>query len=351
MEPTKFPDMDKIYPKVSIIIVNWNGVGHLEGCLESIKNQSYKDFEVVLVDNGSKDDSIDYLQTRQPWVKLTVLEKNTGFAAGNNIGLKKSSGEYIVTLNNDTRADKDWLAKLVAVADAHPAVGMVGCRTASFDDAEIVDTLGGRVCRDGMSRGAFRMRRFSSLGMQNIEDAFYPSACAALYKRAMLNETGFFDEDFFNYCEDTDLGLRGRLAGWETLLATDAIVYHKYSGTAGSFSPMKLYLVERNHYWVAVKNFPLRMLLAVPFYSLVRYLLQFRFVLTSKGAGNDFQSSHTKGALLLAVLKGIFAALAGIPRMSRKRCDIMGRRRITAQEMSEMLKQYQMSFSELLDIQ
>ena len=343
--------MVEAQPKVSIIIVNWNGLEHLEECLESLQKQSFRDFEVVLVDNGSVDGSVDYLRSHQPWVKLIELSENTGFAVGNNEGLEKSAAEYIVTLNNDTRADSEWLARLVAVADAHPRAGMVGCRTCSFEDAEIVDTLGGKVCRDGMSRGAYRLKRFSSLGMQEVEEALYPSACAALYKRAMINETGFFDEDFFSYCEDTDLGLRGRLAGWDAVLATDAIVYHKYSGTSGSFSPFKLYLVERNHYWVAVKNFPLRMLLAVPFHSFVRYLVQVRVVLASKGSGKDFQSSHSKGALVWALIKGIFGALAGIPRMCRKRRMIFGQRKITSTKMIHLLKKYQMSFSELLDIQ
>lgn len=334
---------------VSIIIVNWNGLDHLEVCLESLKAQTCSNFEVVLVDNGSRDGSPEFVRERYPWVKLVVLKENAGFATGNNIGYENASGEYIVTLNNDTKAEPGWLAELVAVADENPDAGMIGCRTTSFDDPNIVDTLGGRVCRDGMSRGANRLARFSDLGLKRVEEALYPSACAALYKRAMIVETGFFDDDFFAYCEDTDLGLRGRLAGWRALLATEAIIRHRYSGTAGSFSPLKLYLVERNHYWVALKNFPIRLLLLVPFFTLVRYLVQVEAVLSAKGSGGEFLACGSRWALIKAILKGTRDTIAGMPRMLGKRAQVMNTRKITDREMISLLKKYRIGFRELLD--
>ena len=131
---------------------------------------------------------------------------------------------------------------------------------------------------------------FLSFRRVRYEEILFPSACAALYRREMIEQIGFFDDDFFAYCEDTDLGLRGRIAGWRAVLARDAVVYHRYSRSGGEFSPFKLYLVERNHYWVALKSFPLRMLLALPFWTFVRYLVQARMVLRSKGAGAQFRS-------------------------------------------------------------
>ncbi len=156
---------------------------------------------------------------------------------------------------------------------------MVGCRICSFYRPDIIDSIGMGICRDGMSRGRFRNRRWSTLQLREVEDILFPSACAALYRRAMIDEIGFFDDDFFAYAEDSDLGLRGRLAGWDAVLATQAVVYHKYSQSSGSFSSFKVYLVERNHYWVAVKNFPLRRLLLLPLFTLLRYLEQVRTVL------------------------------------------------------------------------
>src|SRR6185369_12131340 len=281
---SRVPYLRGIAVRLSIIIVNWNGRNHLTTCLDSLDNQTFRDFEVILVDNGSTDGSLELVRKRYSWVKLVELPENRGFAAGNNFGLAAAGGEYIVTLNNDTEADPGWLAELVAVADAHPGAGMVASRICSFDDHDRIDSLGFRICRDGMSRGAYRLRRFSGLSIGRVEDILLPSACVALYRRVMVDEIGFFDEDFFAYCEDTDLGLRGRLAGWSAILARDAVVYHKYSGTAGAFSPFKLYLVERNHYWVALKTFPLSMLLLVPFFTLVRFMVQARLVLAGAGS-------------------------------------------------------------------
>ncbi len=336
-------------PKVSIIIVNWNGLEHLGTCLESLQAQTLRDFEVVLVDNGSTDGSIAFLKASYPWVNLVELPTNTGFATGNNIGLEHAAGEYIVALNNDTRADARWLETIVRVADANPQVGMVGSRICAFDDPDVIDSLGHGVCRDGMSRGRFRLRRWSAMKMGEVEEILFPSACVALYRRTMLDETGFFDDDFFAYAEDTDLGLRCRLAGWGALLATGAVVEHKYSRTGGVFSPLKIRLVERNHYWVALKCFPLRMLLLVPFFTIVRYLVQVCIVFSAKGSGEEFRESGAKPALIGAIIKGTWEALLGVPRMLVKRRRIMGARKISGREMARLLTKYRMGFRELLD--
>ena len=182
------------------------------------------------------------------------------------------------------------------------------------------------------------------------KEILFPSACAALYKRAMIDEVGFFDDDFFAYCEDTDLGLRGRIAGWGAILAPQAVVYHKYSGTGGAFSSFKLFLVERNHYWVVLKNFPLPLLLAVPFYTLARYSVQARSIFASRGSGREFLASGSRGALLGAVLKGTVYALGSGPRMFRKRRRIMRSRKISGFALARLMLRHQLTFRELLDI-
>lgn len=341
------PPVTAYRSRVSVVIVNWNGCHHLAECLDSLAAQSFRDFEVILVDNGSADGSVSFVRERYPWVKLFTLERNTGFAAGNNAGLAHATGEYIVTLNNDTAADPAWLASLVEVADENPAAGMVGCRICTYDNPDIIDSLGMGICSDGMSRGMHRLRSWSSLQMNPVEEIFFPSACAALYRRAMLDEIGFFDEDFFAYCEDTDLGLRGRLAGWGALLATAAVVRHKYSMTGGTFSPLKVYLVERNHYWAAVKTFPLKALLQVPLATPLRFLAQARAVLTGRGSGAEFQASSSRKAIILAIARGILDAVAGLGRMLRKRHEVINR--LTPQEMTALLDTYRLSFAELLD--
>lgn len=336
-------------PVVSIIIVNWNGLIHLPDCLDSLAAQSFRDFEVVLVDNGSEDGSVEFVRDHYPWVKIIPLPKNTGFASGNNRGLEHSTGAYIVTLNNDTQADPDWLDTLVTVANGHPQAGMVGSRICSFSDPDIIDSIGMGICRDGMSRGRFRNKRWSELRLRDVEEILFPSACVALYKRTMIEETGFFDDDFFAYAEDSDLGLRGRLAEWEAVAATQAVVYHKYSQTGGILSPFKVYLVERNHYWVVWKNFPVSRLLALPFYSFWRYYEQVRAVLGGGGTGSEFHASGSRRELITAQIKGIYDGLGGIPRMLRKRREAVKIRRLPIREFSELLLRYRITFKELLD--
>ena len=336
-------------PKVSIIIVNWNGLAHLPDCLDSLAAQTYRDFEVILVDNGSNDASVEFVRKQYPWVKLVPLPRNTGFATGNNRGLEQTSGDYIVTLNNDTKVEPGWLEYLVKTADAYPQVGMVASRICSFSDPDIIDSVGMGICADGMSRGRYRNRRWSTLRLQDVEESLFPSACAALYKRKMLEETGFFDDDFFAFAEDSDLGLRGRLAGWEAVAATLAVVYHKYSQTTGRLSPFKVYLVERNHYWVVWKNFPLKCIFVLPFYSIWRYLEQIRTVFAKSGSGSEFHASGSRGELIMAQLKGIFAGLGGMPGMFRKRHRLMKIKRLPMDRFSELLFRYRITFRELLD--
>ncbi|MDX2493674.1 MAG: glycosyltransferase family 2 protein, partial [Desulfuromusa sp.] len=184
-------------PAVSIIIVNWNGRSHLVDCLDSLAAQTFRDFEVVFVDNGSVDDSVALVRAEYPWVRLVPLSENTGFATGNNRGLEHAVGDYIVTLNNDTRVAEDWLDTLLSVAESNPRAGMVGCRICSFSEPDIIDSLGMGICADGMSRGMYRNRRWSELSLPKTMQILFPSACAALYRRKMLSEIGFFDDDFF----------------------------------------------------------------------------------------------------------------------------------------------------------
>jgi GT2 family glycosyltransferase len=336
-------------PRASVIIVNWNGRDYLPACLESLQVQSYVDFETIVVDNGSHDESLELLRNSYPWVRLVELAVNSGFATGNNAGLAVARGtDYIIALNNDTRVEPTWLAELISAAEGGERVGMVGCRICSWDEPDLLDSLGVAICRDGMSRGRLRQVSFSSLSLQKTEEILLPSGCAALYRRAMVDEIGFFDDDFFAYCEDTDLGLRGRLAGWRAVLARDAVVHHRYSRSGGVFSPLKLYLVERNHFWLALKCFPLALLIQLPFWTVARYLVQARLVFGARGAGAQFRSS-SQGGLVQALIKALRDTVLSVPVMLHKRRSIMNKRRLSAAEMRRLLNKYAISFDELLD--
>lgn len=334
---------------VSIIILNWNGLSHLSDCLESLKKQTFKNFECILVDNGSTDGSVEFLRSEHKWLKLLVLEKNLGFAEGNLVGYQASSGDYIVTLNNDTIVEPNWLEELVKTADSNPSAGMVGCRICSNQNHNLIDSLGVKICIDGMSRGAFRGKLFSRLESKPSE-ILLPSACAALYKREMLEQTGFFDKSFFAYCEDTDLGLRGRLAGWKSVLAVNSVVYHKYSATAGSFSPFKLYLVERNHYWSNFKNLPVLLLLLLPITTLMRYLVQLLAVMKSHGSGQAFRTSNKPFKCLFAVAKGLYHGIILSDSILRKRSVNKSKQKVSDAAFIRLLFSQRLSFFELLDL-
>lgn len=335
-------------PEVSIIILNWNGKEHLQECLGSLKNQTFQDFETIVVDNGSEDGSQQFLKELFPWVRLIELEENIGFAGGNVVGYKHCTGSFIVTLNNDTAVDARWLEELVKVADQSARTGMVASRICSYFDRDRIDSLGMKICLDGMSRGYARGKTFSSL--QHVPDRILmPSACAALYRRQLVEQIGFFDESFFAYCEDSDLGLRARTAGWDARLAANAVVYHKYSATAGSFSPFKLYLVERNHFWAVLKNFPPIFLLLLPLTTLLRYIFQALVILRGTGSGKMIRQTSDAKACIFAVLRGLWHGLCNPLPILKKRHVFLKRCHAGSDRLSRLILKHRMSFSELLD--
>lgn len=259
--------------QVSVVIVNWNGAALLDDCLSSLASQTFRDFELILVDNGSSDDSVAKMRRLAPTARIIALDSNFGFAAGNNAGIQAACGQYVVLANNDTRLEPEFLAELTGVAESDPSVGMVAPKILNFFEPRKIDSVGGLLlCPDGIAQG--RGRGEDDLGQYDHEDdILMPSGCAALYRRAMLDEIGLFDEAFFAYCEDSDLGLRARWAGWRARSAPRAIIFHKYSASTSAYSPLKLFYVERNHFLLALRSFPARLLWQLPFWTLYRYVL------------------------------------------------------------------------------
>jgi GT2 family glycosyltransferase len=331
-------------PAVSVIIVNWNGERLLEDCLTSLNAQAYRDFEVVFVDNASKDGSIAAARKLMPQIKLIELKENTGFVGGNNTGIQAAGGKYIVLLNNDTRVDPKFLGELVEAAESGERVGMVAPKILNFFDQRIIDSVGGLlICRDGIGQGRGR-GEVDSGQYDACAEGLVPSGCAGLYKKEMLDEVGLLADDFFAYCEDSDLGLRGLWAGWKTACAPKAVVYHKYSASTSSYSPTKMFLVERNHYFLALKNYPLTMLLLLPVWSFYRYLLMAYAVLSGKGKGNATGGGQT-GALLWAFIRGHWQALCGAPRQIGRR---PANKRIDSKTFAALLNQYRIPLSKMI---
>jgi GT2 family glycosyltransferase len=330
---------------VSVIILNWNGKELLRDCLSSLKQQSYREFEVIVVDNGSTDGSADLIRSEySDFVELVCSKINLGFGRGNNIGVKHSSGKYVLLLNNDCVVDKLWIAELVRVAESERRVGMCGSKILSCHDRHVIDNTGHLIYRDGLNRGRGRLE--VDAGQYDMKrDIFFPSACAALYRREAFDEIGGFDEDFFAYGDDTELGIRVRLAGWKCQFVPTAIAYHKYSGSTSAYSPLKAFLVERNRMWVALKCFPIRYLLLGPFFTLGRYILQAYGALCKKGAAGRFTREHSHFGLMWILFKANVSALLGCGIMLRKRRRI--KIRVSQQEILSWFRDYGIGVHEL----
>src|SRR5574340_172226 len=324
---------------ISVIIANLNGAAYLTDCLQSLSEQTFRDFEVILVDNGSTDSSLKLVRKDFPWVRVIALQTNTGFAQGNNIGFRASGSEYLATLNNDTIADSGWLKALYEAAEADNTIGMVGSKISLGRDGNELDSAGMILYPDGMTRQ--RGHGEEDKGQfDGITELLFPSACAALYRHKMLRETGYFDEDFFSYCEDADLGLRGRLAGWKAVLAPNAKVRHLYSRTSGRYSEFKAFHVERNHCWVLLKDLPLSYIMLFPFYTLWRYIIQVYGFLSGQGSVARFAEKTGIRAMLGIVLRSYWAAKVALPRILKKRRLIWKGRRLGIAEYRDILRRH-----------
>ena len=240
-------------PLASIIIPNWNGIHHLPGCLDALRAQTYNHTEVILVDNGSTDGSQAFVTETYPEVRLLALERNLGLTGGNNTGFEAARGEILISLNNDTEVHPQFVEALVNALEEHPEAGMSAAKMLLFDRRDHIHSAGDGYGRDGIpfNRGVWQRDEGQFDGPGWI---FGGCGGAVAYRRAMLDDTGMFDESFFMYCEDVDLNWRAQLTGWRCWYAPQAIVYHKLSATGGG--PIASYHTGRNTLWVIAKNYP-----------------------------------------------------------------------------------------------
>jgi len=318
--------------------LTWNGKALLQECLSSLASQTYSEKEVIVVDNGSTDGTLQVIKDTWSTLVSRVIENpfNTGFAKGCNQGIQASRGELVAFLNNDCRAQPGWIETMVKAALAHPEAGMFACKILLSQDPSVIDNAGHLLFPDGLNFSRGRLEKDMHQYDRN-EEVFFPSGAASMFRKELLLDIQGLDEDFFAYGDDADLGLRARLRGWSCLYIPDAVVYHRHSATAGGYSPLKAYLVERNRIWVAVKCLPAAALALSPFYSLVRYCLQAYGAITGKGAAGRFSSPF---ALLWVLVRAWAGALRGLPRMWAKRREIQGNKRITAQEFLSLMQRF-----------
>ena len=297
----------------------------LRECLESLTRQTRHDFEVIIVDNSGQ--GLVHRNGLASDARVIENSFNAGFGGAINQGLRASTSPYIATLNDDACPNPRWLEALLVAIENRSDAGMCASQVRLFGEHRL-DSAGMLVARDGSSKQRGHGRLPEDFPV--TEECFFPSGSAALYRRAMLDEIGAFDDEFFLYCEDTDLGLRARWAGWKCLYAPEAVVEHHYSYSAGRASPAKAYYVERNRLFVAAKNFPAQMLWAAPLASVARYFWHAWFLLQGRGSAARFRAEgHAGPRMVWYVICAHAAVLRHAGRLWRQRRDIRARARIT----------------------
>jgi GT2 family glycosyltransferase len=325
---------------ISVVVVNWNGADHLAECLASLQFQAnVHDIEIIVVDNGSTDNSADVIDSYSGRVRAVRNADNLGFAAGCNQGIRTSRGEYVALVNNDAVVDPAWLQELIGAIRKDPSIGCCTSKVLSYQNHGVIDNVGHVIFADGLTRGRGRLQ-VDNGQFEREEEVFSFSGCAALLRARMLDDIGLFDEHFFAYCEDADLGFRARLRGWRCIYVPTAIAYHKYSASTQAFSGFKAFHVERNRIWLAVKNLPLPLLVLSPFFTLLRYFWQCYGVFSGEGASSRFVKQNSSRALFHILLRAYIGALAGLPWAIRERRRIQRTRTAPALQVLRHLRRF-----------
>lgn len=317
---------------VSIIIAHWNKAEYLPTCLDSLLGQSYRHFEVVLVDNGSTDGSLAILERDYTWVQVIPLEANLGFAKAVNIGIRATRGELVALFNNDVEADRRWLEELVGALERHPEAGMATPKLLLFHRREVINAAGDFYGLDGMpgNRGVWQKDE----GQFDEEEwVFGPGGAASLFRRSMLEEIALptdeglqvLDEDFVSYCEDVDLAWRAQLAGYRCIYVPKAVAYHRLSATGGG--ALASYYVGRNFLYLVAKDYPTSLL--VRHWSRI-LRAQLRIAWKALKAW--------RGEAARARLRGQIVGLFTWPRVVKKRGVVQSARRVPDEYLEEVLE-------------
>ena len=339
---------------ISVVVVTWNRRDLLRSCLQSLTLQKWKErFEVVIVDNGSDDGSPEMLLrefSEQPAFRLELIRnrENRGFCAANNQGFAVSDSEFVALLNNDAEAEPNWLSELAGAFNDRPDVGMAASKILVYEDPRRIDKAGHLIYPDGQNRGR-GSGELDAGQYDRTEEVLWPDGCAAMYRRAMLDQIGGFDEDFFAYADDAELGLRARIAGWKCLYIPGAVARHHRGATLGLRSSRRLELIERNRVLLAAKLFPWSLLWLNGAYYLARLMASLWAASRHRGELNRFPGVRGKLQVALALLKGDLEALAMLPRMLAKRRAVARIRKLPPRQVKQLLLQHRIPLKQLTE--
>lgn len=284
-------------PKVSVIIPNYNAKKYIEDCLISLRQQSYEDFDVYLVDNDSTDGSVEIVEKEFPEVNVVKLDSNYGFSRAANEGLLRTKkSEFVILLNADTKADKDFVKELVNAIEKDDKIFSVASKMLQLDRSDRYDGAGDLYCCLGW---AYAIGKDMKVGKYETEcNVFSACAGACIYRRQIFEQLGYFDEFHFMYLEDVDIGYRARIMGFTNRYTPKAVVYHAGSGITGSrYNKFKVRIAARNSWYVIYKNMPtLQIIINLPFLVVGFAVKALFFIL--KGFGREYLSGMKRGFLM-----------------------------------------------------
>ena len=330
-------------PRTSIVVINWNRRALLEQCLRSIEQQTERDFELILIDNGSTDGSLDVLKHFSfPALQVIRNTENRGYTPAVNQGIRAARGRFIALINNDVVLATNWLAEALSGFARDAQIGMCASKILLALEPGRIDKVGHLLYPDGQNYG--RGHRELDRGQYDrVEEVLWPDGATAIYRVELFETSGLFDEDFFAYGDDAELGLRAQLCGWKCLYLPAAVSQHHHSATLGPYSPAKIFLVERNRIWLALKLFPWPHLLAVPVYTAVRFAYSLGALLARRGDVGRSTREGSVWGLVGAVLRAQWAAFVTLPRMLAKRRDVARHRKISTPEFTHLIRRYSIS--------
>lgn len=297
--------------EVSVIIPNFNGLAYLEGVLSSLERQSMKNFEVILVDNGSTDGSCAFVASQYSWVHIIELSENFGFSRAVNEGIRAARAPYVLLLNNDTEVEPDFLKEMVEGIQRHKNAFSCQAKMIQFHDRDKMDDGGNYYCALGW---AFAGGKGKAAENYNKEKKIFSScAGAAIYRKKIFEKIGYFDDEHFAYLEDLDVGYRARIYGYENWYIPGAVVYHVGSGTSGSrYNQFKIRYSSRNNIYMIYKNMPLlQIILNLPF-LLVGFGMKILFFCL-KGYGREYLAGIKNGFQLSTKGRKVPLALKHFP--------------------------------------
>ena len=306
--------------EVSVVIPNFNGMVYLEGVLSSLERQTKKNFVTIVVDNGSSDGSCEYIQNHFPEVKLIRLPENFGFCKAVNEGIRASGTEFVLLLNNDIEAAPDFVEEMTAAIQRHEKAFSCQAKMIQFHDRQKLDDAGNYYCALGWAYARGKGRKISRYDRE--EKIFAACGGAAIYRRKIFQEIGLFDEEHFAYLEDTDVGYRARIYGYENWYAPRAVVYHVGSGTSGSrYNQFKTRYSSRNNVYLIYKNMPAgQILLNLPF-LLAGFAVKILFFVR-KGLGREYIAGIKNGFQISRKERKVSFRLAHLGNYAKIQLDL-----------------------------